>query len=209
MNGLLENTWVVSLASIIITFAVTPVLQRSSEWVRSRRGALTGTYLALSESGNPASLRAEIIKCRNIGEHLAGTITARADFTLSRKGDIEAVVSASGRYSFTGRMLARQILLNYWSPAKASQNGGTMTMTLDANATAFRGIWCGTATNGGVTSGRCMWIKNSDMATPVMGIEQLTEMTNSVLRSIANPWHEVGSSSMRMQKLQYFTHAVS
>jgi hypothetical protein len=203
MGGLIGNSWVVSLTSILITFAVTPGLQRAVDWMRSRRGALTGIYLALSQSGGPAMLRVETIRCHQIGYRLKGRIITRLDLALDSEREGKAVTLPTGQYKFSGTMHDRQVLLNYWSSSKASQNGGTMTMMLDPNGVAFHGIWCGTATNGEVISGPCMWIKGPTKTMRAMSNNQLARMADSILRSIENPWRKLDVSSVHTSKLRY------
>jgi len=207
MHDLINNAWFISIASILITLAVTPALQGVSDWVRSRRGGLTGTYLALSQTGGPESLLAEIVQCQHVGDALKGTITARAEFALGSDGTVKNSTSTAGEYEFAGRLRSRQLQLSYWSPAKASQNGGTMTMVLDASGTIFRGVWSGTAEDEGIITGPCMWIKGYSGGRN-MDIGRLAQMTESALHSIANPWHEIDLSSMRLAKLRFMTQAL-
>lgn len=191
MNNFINNNWVISLVSILIAFAVTPLLQRISDWIRSRRGDLTGTYLALTQTYDKYHLLAEVVHCRHIGDLLKGTITARAEFSLDHNGEIEPpVVTTTGTYNFVGRVRDRQILLNYWSTAKASQNAGTMTMILDSNGLVFRGLWCGTATDEQVSSNSCLWIR--DTSNSIKGAEAipLAQFTDDQLDAFVNPWRK-------------------
>jgi hypothetical protein len=200
--SVINNGWLVSLASIVITVAVTPTLQRASDWVRSRRGALTGTYLALSQVGSPESLIAEIIRCRHVGDRLKGTIQARAEYEISR-AEIVSLAEVKGTYRFTGRVRSRQVLLNYWSPDRASQNGGTMTMAIEADGLTFLGIWCGTATTGQVTSGQCTWIKCTD-TTANLPPDQLIKLTGRLHEgSRGSRLNRAGSDLLRLGKLRY------
>jgi hypothetical protein len=169
---------------------------------------LTGTYLSLSQSGSPRVLAAEVIRLRHVGERLKGSIMARAEFTLGESGDIENSTQAVATYRYTGRMRARQVLISYWSTTKPSQNGGTMTMALGVDGMTFHGIWCGTATNGQVTSGPCMWIKNARNNLEGTSVENLAETTQVLLRSIENPWREIDWPSIRMSKLLFLDQAM-
>jgi hypothetical protein len=203
MNDFLNNAWFISLTSILITFIATPWLYQASDWIRSRRGALTGTYLALSDNGDPSSLNAELIHCRHIGQKLKGSISGRALIRLDTDGGIISIRPIESTWEFVGRMPARQALINYWSEERTAQNGGTITMGLDANGRIFRGIWCGTATNEQVISGQCMWIRIAN--TISLNTDQVRLTVDGVLDSIANPWRD--HPSVYAQKLRYILHA--
>ena len=88
MNDFVNNAWFISLTSILITFIATPWLYQASDWIRSRRGALTGAYLALSDNGDSSSLNAELIHCRHIGQKLKGNISGKALLRLDADGII-------------------------------------------------------------------------------------------------------------------------
>jgi hypothetical protein len=200
MNNFINNGWVISLVSIFVAFAVTPLLQQISEWIRSRHGALTGTYLAFTQLYNKSNLLAEVVHCRHIGQRLKGNITARAKFSLDREGEIETWASAEATYGFVGRIHDRQALISYWGTSKASQNGGTMTMVLDANGLVFRGLWCGMATDERVMSSPCMWIKDTNNRIKDASENKhypeallLGRLVEDELDSTANPWHKIHS----------------
>jgi len=114
-----------------------------------------------------------------------------------------ALDQLSQHFEFVGRMPNRQALINYWGEEKAAQNGGTITMGLDANGRIFKGIWCGTATNEQVISGQCIWIKISN--TTSLNTDQVRLMVDGVLDSIPNPWRE--HPSIYAQKLRYMLRA--
>lgn len=191
MTSFINNNWIVSLVSILVAFAATPLLQRVSEWIRSRRGNLTGTYLALTQTYDKYHLLAEVVECRHIGDLLKGTISVRAEFSLNRNGEIEpSVVPAALTYRFVGRMRGRQVLLNYWSTAKASQNGGTMTMMLGSNGLVFRGLWCGTATDEQVRSNPCLWIRDTSNSIKDAEVIPLTQFAEGELDAFVNPWRK-------------------
>lgn len=101
MESLIYNGWVISVVSILITFAVTPLLQRASDWVRSRRGPLTAKYLAISESGDSSTLRAEMVQLRHVGEEVKGVIVARAELILHKSGEISVAREVPGLYEFS------------------------------------------------------------------------------------------------------------
>jgi hypothetical protein len=190
MNHLINNAWVISLASIAITIVVTALWKRTSEWIQARHGDLTGTYLALSqEGGTPVRVVAEVVDCRHIGENLKGSITALAHLAL---GTTQAVVNYfaphNADYSFTGRIQERQALINYWGNEKASQNGGTMTMRLDDTGRALRGIWSGAASNGQIINGPCMWIK-TEVDIQGMSAAQCSQYIDYLLHTTENPWN--------------------
>ena len=134
---LVNNAWFISLTSIVITFIVTPWLYQASDWIRSRRGVLTGTYLALSDNGGSSSLNAELIQCRHIGQKLKGSISGKALIGLDAGGRFTSTTPVESEFKFVGRMQSRQALINYWGSEKAAQNGGTLTMGLDANGSIF------------------------------------------------------------------------
>ena len=190
MNGFIDNGWVISLISILIAFAVTPSLQKAGEWIQARRGALTGTYLALSQDTGPSDLVAEIIECHHIGPKLKGRILTWAAVSLETTGTSVGIDDSvrGATYSFDGRLQARQALLSYWDDAKASQFGGTLTIGLDTSGRVFQGIWSGTASDGKIIFGPCVWIKNTSSAVRDMNSDQLAKYIQAVLGDIENPW---------------------
>jgi hypothetical protein len=199
MYSFVSNGWVISLTSILITFAVTPWLLKTGDWIRSRHGPLTGTYLELSQDGVRSTLLAELIECRHVGQDLKGKIKTRARVSLAVGGIVVNSAPEEGTYSFAGRMLARQLLLSYLSDSNASQNGGTMTMTLDASGWVLRGIWCGTASDGRVISGSCMWVRDSDGTLKNMEVNQLGKYVESTLQSYENPWLRTGQRTVKTE----------
>lgn len=204
MNHFINNAWVISLASIAITIVVTALWKRTSEWIQTRHGDLTGTYLALSEENAPARVVVEVVHCRHISKNLKGSITARAQLALdiAPLAVVRYWTSRKADYSFTGRIQERQALINYWGNEKASQNGGTMTMRLDANGQVLRGIWCGAASNGQIIDGPCMWIRDDSSDIKNMNVDQFSEYIERLLGSIDNPWEyrsqkDYGAKSLR------------
>jgi hypothetical protein len=213
MSNFINNGWLISLASIVITVIVTPWFYKLSDWAKARHGFLTGTYLALSESGGPRTLVAELIRCKHIGEKLKGDIIALEQITFDHEGTVTCRVRAAATYDFTGRMHARQGLINYWSTNKASQNGGTMTMNLDASGGVFQGIWCGTGTNGDVVSGPCMWITESGDRNRRFATPELSEKIEYTLQVIPNPWIKrssvpKGAKGVSLQKMMFYQKAL-
>jgi len=199
MYSFVNNGWVISLTSILITFAVTPWLLKTVDWIRSRHGPLTGTYLELSQDGVRSTLLAELIECRHIGQDLKGKIKTRARVSLAVGGIVINSFPEEGTYNFAGRMQARQLLLSYLSDSNASQNGGTMTMTLDTSGWVLRGIWCGTASDGSVISGSCMWVRDSDGTLKNMKVNQLGKYVESILQSYDNLWLKTGQRAAKTE----------
>lgn len=199
MNGLITGYWAVSFFSVLAGLAVAPALWWAVERAWSRRGALTGTYIALIQPVGTPVLLAEIVRCRQAGASLKGDIAARARLTLGDYGDVGGFVPVAAAYRFAGRVHARQILVSYWNAGKTGQGGG-MTMVLDADGTAFRGTWCGAA-DGQVISGPCLWVKVAAEALADLDAGQLAARADSVLRLVANPWRKPGSPPIRLDKL--------
>lgn len=198
VNDVITNTWVVAVVSVVAALAV---LRWAGEWVLCARGALTGTYIALTQTDGTQALLTEIVRCRHIGQRVKGNIAARARLTLGGGGNVEQFVPVAATYQFAGRVRARQVVLSYWSAPRASHHGGAMTMVLDAKGMAFQGIWCGMAPDGQVMSGPCLWIKASDDAVADLDTGQLAARVESALRLIANPWRKIGAPPIRLDKL--------
>ncbi len=78
MNDFINNGWVISLASIVITFIVSPLLFNASYRAQSLNGALTGNYTALTQSEDSSNLVPERVECRNVNQKLKGKIVAKA-----------------------------------------------------------------------------------------------------------------------------------
>ena len=167
MIEFIDNAWVVSLSCILVGFAVTPLLQRAGDYIRSRRGPLTGTYIAFAGSGDPQHFTVEVINCRQTGKGLSGTIIGRADLTLDNQGIHIRQFSVPIIYKFIGRVLERQVQAIYWVPEKGSQNGGVIVLEPDANGLVFNGFWGGTgeyAWTGRtlIMDGRYIWFRDRD-----------------------------------------------
>jgi hypothetical protein len=203
MNSFVDNGWVISLVSILIAFAVTPFLQKAVDWIQARRGELTGTYLALSQDDGPSTLVVEIIQCQHMGPRLKGKIITWAVASLGTVGTSVNIDDSSrgATYSFDGRLQARQALLSYWDDAKASQFGGTLTIGLDASGSVFRGIWSGTAANGQIVSGPCVWIINIRPDIHDMDSDQLGKYIQNLIGEIENPWKKDPPKEEALSKL--------
>ena len=193
MNDFINNGWVISLASIVITFIVSPLLLNASYRAQSLNGALTGTYTALTQSENSSNLVAERVECRNVNQKLKGKIVAKALLELGAGGRIvdSSPQDTTRTFSFDGRVRARQVLLSYWSDGRTSQSGGTMTMGLDVRGLIFRGFWCGPTEDAQLASGHCMWIKDpKNSLTKEMDFHQFGRHVDALLEQVENPWRK-------------------
>lgn len=202
MDAWINNEWVVSISSIVLGVAVTPVLQRGWSWLLSRRGKLTGSYLALSQVTMQPKILVEQVRCRHIGNRLYGRILARAEFVLGADEWSEAVSPTEpASYRFDARLRERKMLLAYWSTARASANGGTLTMNLDDYGAVFRGAWSGMGADGEVLSFPCIWFRRFDDLSK-RETNELVEAAVGFLRAFPNPWRSpdnpVGSQKMHV-----------
>jgi hypothetical protein len=203
VDGWINNNWVVSLCSIVVGVAATPLLLRAWSWLVSRRGKLTGSYLSLTQVGDQPRILLEQIRCRQVGDRLYGRISARAEFSIGDKDWSEEVSStAPASYRFDARLRERKMLLTYWSTARASANGGTMTMSLDDYGAVFRGAWCGIGAGGDVMSYPCIWFRRVDDLTR-LSTKELAEAAVGFLRAHPNPWHTPDNPA-GTQKMRYF-----
>jgi hypothetical protein len=167
MINFINNNWVVSLLSILVGFAVTPLLQQAGDYIQSRRGPLTGTYVGFAGSSDPSHFEVELIKCRQVRKKLSGKIVGLASLTrYGQEVGIERDLALT-TYQFVGRMLERQVQIIYWIPEKGSQNGGVIVLEPDANGLVFKGFWSGTGsywpTNETLIMGsRYIWFRDRD-----------------------------------------------
>jgi hypothetical protein len=141
----INNNWVVSLLSILVGCAVTPLLQQVGDYIQSRRGPLTGTYVGFAGSSGLSHFDVEVIKCRQVGKKLSGKIVGLASLDLLRNQEVRIGRHLSPTiHQFAGRVLERQVQIIYWIPERGSQNGGVIVLEPDANGLVFEGFWSGT-----------------------------------------------------------------
>lgn len=162
MDAIINNGWFIAVVSVIPTFGITLCLHQLRDWLRSRRGALTGIYLSLSPPDALGSGIAEIIRCKNAGSRLEATSLLCRDFSSGASGEIH--LTSRGNFEYEGRIRESRVTLSYWDPAPASVHGGTMTMLKDVDGWTFRGSWCGTSETGRtIAHGPCRWIRVDDV----------------------------------------------
>jgi hypothetical protein len=210
-GGLINNNWFVSMATLAIALVVSPLIAAFGTWFRARRGPLTGTYLALSDSEEPGQMLVETVRLSQVGVRVKGQIRARAYISVDESGDLGSLEPAEGSFRFEGRVAGRQVLIAYWDSAKASQNGGNITSVIGSPGSWAAGRWVGLKNEEELTSGQCLWVCIEAKKLLSCDPGELTAGIDALLNVIPNAWRSPEQRHVRqlayrpsMMKLAYF-----
>lgn len=180
-----ENPWFIALVTIPLTYLFAPVLNVLLDWLRSRRGRLTGTYLALTKD-RKGELLAELVNCWQVGNRLRGRIRAVCRAAMS-EGQVAEPSRESGRYKFQGRTSGPLVSLLYWE-RKRSQNGGTITFTSAISGEFYDGVWSGVGTSERIIYGPCTWIRVRRRDFPKDDLNTFVKSLNAAMAVTPNRW---------------------
>lgn len=176
-----QSPWFVASVAIIVTYLATPVLDVLFGWIRSRRGKLTGTYLALTRQED--QLVAERVRCWHIGQRLRGRIQGVA-LIRPEGGRVRSYEPIQGTYTFVGRRIGRVLLLQYWDRSGTDQAGTIALNVQPPREQLFLGTWAG-MTSEGLTSASCLWVRVQRRDFPVRDANQFVNGVDAALEAVA------------------------
>ncbi len=169
MLQILYDSWFVSIVSIFIGLAIEPIVRGAINYVRSRFGAFTGVYLALT--GQPdETILVECVHAKHVGRRFYGRITGLAFVRLDRVGrknmsyKAAVVAKSTARYRFDGSISERVFVVSYHTTITAVRNSGAITLNANDLGSTLTGMWGG-FDNGIVKSASCIWHKISAIDT--------------------------------------------
>lgn len=157
MYEFINNNWVVSIVSSIITLLIVPAFIYIRNLIRSRKGVFTGTYIAITELRYTREKIVELVKCRHIGKKVKGKIWGVVSF--SNDTPEQNIQNLPNSYKFNGSVSERLLVISYYSIAKGDQSAGSLALNGNTTGTVFSGIWCGLE-EGRIVSSSCTWIKS-------------------------------------------------
>ncbi len=184
-SSLYGNPWFIALATILLTYLFSPILNVLVDWISSRRGRLTGTYLALTEDHGDGLL-VERVACWQTGNRLVGRIQAVCRVRLS-EGQVKEYWAVSGRYKFSGRVAGSVLSLLYWMPQKA-QNAGSITFKSTIMGDVLDGTWSGLDESQNIGYAPCTWVRIRKRDFPKEDLLQFATAINAALILIPTRW---------------------
>lgn len=173
-----ENPWLIACASIILTYLATPLLDGIFGWLRSRKGALTGTYLALTNQRG--TLVVELARCWQVGSNVRGRIDGvlAARPTDGRINDYERTTKA--RYKFSGKRIGDVVALSYWDSSRSRSVGTISLRALPPDDQILMGGWVG-AVGVSMSRAKCTWIRVDRSDFPLDDIDAFVLSVNCAL----------------------------
>jgi hypothetical protein len=184
-----ESAWTIAAATIVLTYLATPVLDAVVGWLRSRRGKLTGTYVALTNQGGV--LVVERVTCRQVGDAL----DARIDGVLTATptdGQVTTFEPISGtRYRLSGKRVGDVVVMAYWAEPKSTEAGTITLRVLPSREQILLGAWAG-ALEFEVVHAPCMWVRVNRDDFPSGEVEAFVEGLNCALLVLADPLRLLG-----------------
>lgn len=199
-----ENAWFIAVATILLTYLSSPILNVLVDWISSRRGTMTGTYLALTDDSRDGLL-AERIACWQTGNRLTGRIHGVCRVRLS-EGKVEQSWPVESSYKFSGRIAGSVLYLIYWEPRKAV-NGGSITFKSTVMGDVLDGTWSGLDESQNISHAPCTWIRADKRNLPGGDLHEFSETINAALTIIPNRWQSKGTLRRKSLVFKRATHS--
>lgn len=176
-----ESPWTIAAVTIVLTYLATPLLDWGVSWLRSRRGPLTGTYLALTNQDG--ALVVERATCWQVGNSLRGRIDAvlTAQPVNGQVHDHHRIQGA--HYRFEGKRISDVVVVTYWDSSQSRAAGTISLRALPSRDQILLGGWVG-AVGFDVVRARCMWIRVKRGDFPLDDIDAFLVAVNCALRIV-------------------------
>jgi hypothetical protein len=159
IENLLQNPWVISILSAILTAIIIPISIYIIKYIRSLFGVFSGQYLAITGNIFDGPILIEDVVCHHINNRLRGTIRGVAIIEYKAKNQSLSIISESHTsYKFTGYIDERLLVISYFSKLKGVQSTGTISLKCDSSGRIFSGVWSGIVTEF-IESSHCIWIR--------------------------------------------------
>jgi len=168
----MTNPWLVSLVTALATALLLAMVRWLLRRVRALRGPFSGQYLALTESATSGRILVEKVSCRQVGDHLAGSIDGLG---ILSQTDGRHFSANRGAYRFRGEVDQGVFLISYKTRIPALLSSGTLTLKADPTGRLLSGVWSGLI-RGQLQSAACHWIRILPRKRGKKGRGQLLEL---------------------------------
>lgn len=191
-----ESAWTIATITIVLTYLATPLLDGAVGWLRSRRGALTGTYLALTNQNGV--LVVERATCWQVGNglrgHIDGVLTAQP-----LEGQVYSYSRiTSAQYKFAGKRIADVVAVTYWDRSRSRAAGSVTLHARSSHDQILLGGWAGVV-RFDVARAPCMWIRVKSGDFPLDDIDAFLTAVNCALE-VVEPLRLLGYSGASLEQ---------
>lgn len=155
---MLYDPWFISLATLILTLIVQPSITSAYKYFRSRFGAFSGSYLALTKYENTDQILIEEINIKHIGDNIGGKISSYGVATVN-EGVVTDIEKFQGDDAFEGFVDGRVIVGSYKTKSTRQNSSGSIVLKADSSGDIFSGSSTGYE-DIFVQSGECYWVHN-------------------------------------------------
>jgi len=188
MEEWINNPWTIAAVTVVVTLVASPALAGIARYVRSMRGAFTGSYVSITTRRYSDAVVIETVRCRHFGQQIRGRIRGVL-FASRKEGELTSIAENRGIYRFSGRVDERLLVMSYYALVKGVKGSGTLTLQVNDTGDVFIGEqseYQSSRYNGlrdQVSSSPCIWVKVDRRLQKPRYEDELVGVAKRVLRS--------------------------